>query len=155
MTITVKSAISPSPANDNAATLTDNMEIRQELIRLINQTRKANGVSELPVSEALMNAAQTCSDKLYSYHHNREECEAVAASGYPNGFGSNLTAFTGAAREDIAQRAVTNWLNSPGHRDTMLDPGCDSLGVGVTEGGNGVTYCYLFLGKPGTHNPYE
>ncbi|MCI9403536.1 MAG: CAP domain-containing protein, partial [Oscillospiraceae bacterium] len=35
--------------------LTDNMEIRQEMIRLINQTRKANGVSELPVNEALMN----------------------------------------------------------------------------------------------------
>jgi len=26
--------------------------------------------------------------------------------------------------------------------------------VGVTESGS-VTYCYLFVGRPNTHNPYE
>ena len=46
------------PASGNSVSLTDNLEIRQEMIHLINQTRKANGVSELPVNEALMNAAQ-------------------------------------------------------------------------------------------------
>ena len=35
----------------------------------------------------------------------------------------------------------------------MTDPGATSLGVGVTKD-NGVTYCYLFLGKPKTNNPY-
>ena len=33
-------------------------DVRLELIQFINQTRKANGVAELPVSEALMTAAQ-------------------------------------------------------------------------------------------------
>ena len=56
LTLTVGSA--NAPASPDSAIQPDNMEIRQELIRLINQTRKANGVSELPVSEALMNAAQ-------------------------------------------------------------------------------------------------
>ena len=154
VTITVKSAVSPSPASENAATLTDNMEIRQELIRLINQTRKANGVSELPVSEALMNAAQTCSDKRYTWHHTQEECEAVIASGYPYGFGVNLTVFTGVATEDTAQHALDNWLNSPGHFETMIKPDCDGIGVGVTESGS-TTYCYMFVGRPKTHNPYE
>ena len=46
--------------------MTDNLEIRQEMIRLINQTRKANGVSELPVNDALMNAAQACSNRRYT-----------------------------------------------------------------------------------------
>ena len=61
MTLTVSSADSASlevPASGDSTSLIDNMEIRQEMIRLINQTRKANGVSELPVNEALMNAAQ-------------------------------------------------------------------------------------------------
>ena len=52
-----------------------NAEVRQELIRLVNQTRKANGVSELPVNEALMNAAQACSDRRYTWHHSQEECQ--------------------------------------------------------------------------------
>ncbi len=40
-----------APASGDSAGLTDNLEIRQEMIRLINQIRKANEVSELPVSE--------------------------------------------------------------------------------------------------------
>ncbi len=59
-------AASESPASGDSAGLTDNMEIRQEMIRLINQTRKANGVSELAVNEALMNAAQACSNRRYT-----------------------------------------------------------------------------------------
>ena len=61
MTLTVGSAAPAAPeapASMGSASLTDNLEIRQEMIRLINQTRKANGVSELPVSDALMTAAQ-------------------------------------------------------------------------------------------------
>ena len=106
MTLTVGStapAALEAPASGNRASLTDNMEIRQEIIRLINQTRKDNGVSELPVSEALMNAAQACSNRRYTWHHAPEESQVAADAGYPYGFGSNLTVFTGTA--DAAQRA--------------------------------------------------
>ena len=157
MTLTVGSAAPAapiSPADGDSAGLTDNQEIRQEMIRLINQTRKANGVSELPVNEALMNAAQTISEQRYTWHHTKEECETVIACGYPYGFGANLTVFTGVAAEDTAQHAHDNWLNSPGHLETMIKPDCDSIGVGVTESG-GVTYRYMFTGRPNTHNPYE
>ena len=157
MTLTVGSAAPAAPeapASMDSASLTDNLEIRQEMIRLINQTRKANGVSELPVSEALMTAAQALSDQRYTWHHTKEECEAVIASGYPYGFGINLTVFTGVATEDAAQHAHDNWLNSPGHFETMIKPDCDSIGVGVTESG-GVTYCFMIVGRPNTHNPYE
>ena len=119
------------PASGNSVSLTDNLEIRQEMIHLINQTRKANGVSELPVNEALMNAAQVCSDRRYTWHHTPEESKAAADAGYPYGFGDNLTVFTGTA--DAAQRAVDNWINSPGHFQTMIDPRCDCIGVGVTQ----------------------
>ena len=111
-------------------------------------------MAELPVSEALMTAAQALSDQRYTWHHTKEECEAVIASGYPYGFGINLTVFTGVATEDAAQHAHDNWLNSPGHFETMIKPDCDSIGVGVTESG-GVTYCFMIVGRPNTHNPYE
>ncbi len=80
------------------------------MIRLINQTRKANGVSELPVNEALMNAAQACSNQRCTWHHAPEESKAAADAGYPYGFGDNLTVFTGTT--DAAQHAVDNWINS-------------------------------------------
>ena len=140
-----------APANGNNVSLTDNLEIRQEMIHLINQTRKANGVSELPVNEALMNAAQVCSDRRYTWHHTPEESKAAADAGYPYGFGDNLTVFTGTA--DAAQRAVDNWINSPGHFQTMIDPRCDCIGVGVTQY-DGITYCYMFVGIPNSVNFY-
>ena len=152
VTITVVSEEStvPDKADGSAAY----SEVRLELVRLVNQTRAANGVEELPVSDALMTAAQACSDSRYTWHHTKEECEAVIASGYPHGFGVNLTVFTGVAAEDAAQHALVNWIDSPGHFETMVKPDCDGIGVGVTESG-GVTYCYLILGRPNTHNPYE
>ncbi len=154
MTLTVGSAIPTAPeaptSGDNTD-LTDNLEIRQEMIRLINQTRKANGVSELPVNEALMNAAQVCSDRRYTWHHAPEEGQAAADAGYPYGFGDNLTVFTGTA--DAAQHAVDNWINSPGHFETMIDQRCDCIGVGVTQC-DGITYCYMFVGIPNSVNFY-
>ena len=154
MTLTVGSAAPAAPeapASMDSASLTDNLEIRQEMIRLINQTRKANGVSELPVSEALMTAAQACSDRRYTWHHAAEEGQAAADAGYPYGFGDNLTVFTGT--DDAARRAVDNWINSPGHFETMIDSRCDCIGVGVTQY-DGITYCYMFVGIPNSVNFY-
>ena len=140
-----------TPVIVDSASLTDNMEIRQEMIRLINQTRKGNGVPELPVNEALMNAAQICSDRRYTWHHAPEESQAAVDAGYPYGFGSNLTVFTGTA--DAAQRTINNWINSPGHFETIIDPRCDCIGVGVTQH-DGITYCYMFVGIPNSVNFY-
>lgn len=128
-------------------------QVRQDIATLVNQVRRENGLSNLAVDQRLMDAAQVCTDRKYTWHHTQEECEAVADAGYPYGFRSNLTVFTGAAISDIPQQAVENWVGSPGHLRAMLDPDTDSLGVGVTME-HGVTYCYLLLGDPTTNNPY-
>ena len=154
VTLTVGTTVDPAPSiEDDNTSLTDNLEIRQEMIRLINQTRKANGVPELPVSEALMNAAQACSNRRYTWHHSPEESQAAVDAGYPYGFGDNLTVFTGTA--DAAQHAIDNWIASPGHFQTMIDPRCDCIGVGVTQyDGSPIATCSL--GYPtasnSTHN---
>ncbi len=154
ITLTVNSTI-PTPSkvssDEDSTCLMDNLEIRQEMIRLINQTRKANGVPELPINEALMNAAQICSNRRYTWHHSPEESKAAVDAGYPYGFGDNLTVFTGTV--NAAQRAVDNWINSPGHFQTMIDPRCDCIGVGVTQY-DGITYCYMFVGIPDSVNFY-
>ena len=53
----------------------------------------------------------------------------------------------------IAEKAVTNWENSPGHLETMIDADYEEIGIGVTID-NGRTFCYMFAGAPGTYNPY-
>lgn len=128
-------------------------EIRAEMIERINQVRREHGVPELIVNQSLMDAAQECSTHLYTYHHNQVECETVRDAGYPHGFGSNLTVLVGAGMNSIAEKAVTNWENSPGHLETMIDADYEEIGIGVTID-NGRTFCYMFAGAPGTYNPY-
>lgn len=135
--------------------LSANMDIRQEMIRLINQTRRANGVGELTINDALMNAAQDCSAQMFREHHTEYECRTAMAYGYPYGFGDNLTAFSGDEYlENVALTAVTNWINSPGHFQTMIAERYDTIGVGVTIDG-GTAYAYMFAGNPNSHHPYE
>ena len=151
LTLTVHQPEEIASAQNIASQDTD--AIRQELIERINQVRRENGVSELSVNQALMDAAQYCSSLHVTYHQNKVECKAVAAAGYPHGFGSNITAFTSVPSSKIAQRAVENWINSPGHFQTMIDPACDAIGVGITDDDRG-TVCFMFVGNPSAINPY-
>ena len=128
------------------------IEIREEMIRCINEVRKKHGAPELAVDQSLMDAAQECSAQMFTSHHNQVECKTVAASGYPHSFGSNLTVFTVTDSERIPEKAVANWENSPCHLATMIDPNCDTIGVGVTID-NGRAFCYMFVGNPTAYNP--
>ena len=136
-----------------ATALPTNMEIREDMIRRINEVRRKHGATELTVNQALMDAAQECSSRLYTSHHNREECEAVLDAGYPHGFGSNLTVLVGTSVNSIAEKAVANWEKSSGHLETMISSDGDTLGVGVTID-NGRTFCYMMVGNPDAYNPY-
>ena len=156
ITLTVTGTISESPAgNASDIDLGANLDIRQEMIRLINEVRRKNGVAELEVNEALMNAAQDCSAQKFTDHNTEYECKAGLRYGYPNGFGDNLAWFSSTnSMENVAETAVRLWVNSPGHFETMIRDRYDCIGVGVTISGQ-TAYCYMFAGGPNILNPYE
>lgn len=133
--------------------LNENLEIRQDILTLVNQVRQKHGLSAVPADQALMDAAQDYATRRNTWHDSQEECELALTHGYPYGFNCNLTVFTGSSAEGAAKTAVENWVNSPGHLRTMLDSKADSLGAGVVRH-EGVTYCYLFVGMSSTINPY-
>lgn len=167
MTLTVSGGTSsqnPSPAAEQAqaspvvnsewshnpdADLTANTDIRREMVRLINQVRQEHGLAELPADERLMNATQDVSTQHFK-EHTQYEREAVIAYGWLYGGCHNLTCFNMASTGDIAQRAVTNWVNSPGHLRSMLREDLTCIGVGVTIE-NDTAYCHMFAGDPTGH----
>lgn len=128
-------------------------EVRREMIRLINQVRRENGVGELAVNAALMDAAQDCARQGLRSHDIPYENESALRHGYPHGIGSNLTVFTYNVHTDIAQTAVSHWRYSPGHFQTMIAERYDSIGVGVMLRDD-VAYCCMFAGNPNGINPY-
>lgn len=134
----------PAPASDLDAA-------RQEIVRLVNQVRRENGVPYLTINDSLMAAAQERAETMYTYHRTQEDCAAALAHGYPYGFGVNITAFT--SNEHVAQQAVNNWVDSPGHFQTMIAPNGDAIGVGIAQDDT-KTVCYLFIGNPKSVNIY-
>lgn len=136
-------------AHNPDADLTANTEIRLEMVRLINQVRREHGRAELPIDDRLMNATQDVSTQCFR-EHTRYEQEATIAYGWLYGGWDNLTCFSMVPKEEIAQTAVTNWVNSPGHLQAMLQEDVTCIGVGVTIKNN-TAYCHMFAGDPNGH----
>ena len=147
---TGKLTLTISPAQVPAAVvLNANMDIRLKMVQYINEVRRANGKAELPVNEALMNAAQDVSSQCVTEHRPYDH-KALVRYGWPHG---GMSVFGVFDTEDIAQRAVANWINSPGHYETMLMEESTCLGTGVTIDG-GRAYCYMVVGDPNSYNFY-
>ena len=152
LTLTVGTA-KPSPAPSEALDLSANMDIRLEMVRLINEVRRENGLAELPMDESLMNAAQDVSGQGVTEHRPYDHM-ALIRYGWPHGGLYNLTVFTAYGCPDIAKQAIDYWIESPGHYETMLLAEASHVGTGVTFQ-NGRAYCYMVMGDPTSHNPYE
>lgn len=153
LTLTVEGAVkSGETTTSSGVDLSANMEIRLKMVQYINEVRRENGRAELPIEESLMNAAQDVSSQCVTEHRPYDHI-ALIRYGWPHGGLYNLSVFGAYDVSDIAQRAVTNWVNSPGHYQTMLmeEPTC--LGTGVTIDG-GRAYCYMVVGDPNAYNAY-
>ena len=152
LTLTVDTA-KPSLAPSEAPDLSANMDIRLEIVRLINEVRRENGLAELPMDESLMDAAQDVSGQGVTEHRPYDHM-ALLRYGWPHGGLYNLTVFTAYGCPDIARQAIDYWIESPGHYETMLLAEASHVGTGVTFQ-NGRAYCYMVVGDPTSHNPYE
>ena len=130
-----------------------NMDIRLEMVRIINEVRRENGRSELPINESLMNAAQDVSAQCVSEHRPYDHL-ALIRYGWPCAGMYNLALVSMNGSPDIAREAVRHWINSPGHFQTMLMEEGSCLGAGITIK-NGMAYCHMVVGDPTGHNPYE
>ncbi len=133
--------------------LTANMDIRLEMVRLINEVRQKNGRTELPVNDALMNAAQDVSAQCVTEHRPYDH-HALIRYGWPHAGMYNLVKVNLASFPNAAEKSVDAWVKSPGHFATMLMEEASCVGTGVTIK-DGDAYCYMVVGDPTAHNPYE
>lgn len=122
-TVAPKQNVTPKPivpiSNDN-------------FIVLINSTRATNGVGQLSPNAMLMKSAQAkaddmCAKKYWSHDtpDGKKFYDWIIEAGYHYRLsGENL------ARDCGDNRCMELWLNSPTHKDVMLDPGYREIGVG-------------------------
>lgn len=123
-----------------------------------NASRAANGVAALSLNQKLDAAAQANADDMAArnyWSHNTPEGNPpwiwVTAQGYAyQKLGQNLA--TGFSDE---QSTIDGWMNSPPHRENLLDPDFTDVGFGFANcpnytaaGGGPMTIIVAFYGEP-------
>jgi len=142
--ILVSSGKPPAPVVDTyAVTFLSNSE--NELIRLVNEYRVANGLNALEVRADLNKSARYKSKAMIEHNyfsHDNPQDGNVSFSGlminvfkynHYSSFGENLAAQYGGGTNGSAEKFFLQWKNSPGHNDNMLNPNWKYMGIGVAN----------------------
>lgn len=118
----------------------------QEVIRLVNEIRRENGLRELTYDWELGRVArfksQDMKDNKYFAHNS-------PVYGTPFQMIKNFGISYRSAGENIAkgyatpQAVVNGWMNSSGHRANILNANFTHIGVGYVSGGNYWTQMFI------------
>ncbi len=118
---------------------------KDSVLSLTNANRQANGLKPLSFSEPLCKAAQTRANEIAaSFSHVRPDgssCFDILPA-YNVVFrtaGENI-----AAGQPTPEMAVDSWMNSPGHRENIMNTDFSHLGVGFVEA-PGTQYRYYWV----------
>lgn len=118
-------------------------ELSTYAIELINRDRLAHGLPELALNELLMQAAQNHAEDMSNrdyYSHTTPEgrtpTDRFAQIGGTGGVGENIAKITGytnrlSLTEETLAELQVGWMNSPGHRQNLLNPDYSSVGYGI------------------------
>ena len=134
------SGSSSSGSSSSSSSSYDEDGYREEVFRLINEERAANGVPEFTLDETAMEFAQLRAEEIADkFSHERPDGDSSGMYSHYT-FGENI-----AKGYRTPADAVDGWMNSTGHRNTMLGNYADYgnyAGVGVYRK-NGVIYWTL------------
>ncbi len=125
---------------------------KDEVLQLVNRERAARGVAPVVWNDTLAAQAAEYACELIFYdffdHVNPVNGSTLATRtadfGYPYWIvGENL-----AAGQRTPTEVVADWMNSPCHRQNVLNPAFTELGVGVRAGGDYGLYWVQEFGRP-------
>lgn len=122
---------------------TQNKAYEQQVIELVNQERTSRGLTPLKYSEGLTRAARyQAADMSQDNYFSHDTMDRVGgqlvkkcgpwdriANYYSGAIGENA-----AAGYSTPAAVVQGWMNSPGHRDNILNPATRAIGVGFYQG---------------------
>jgi uncharacterized protein YkwD len=124
-----------------------------QLIVLINQERGKLGMSPLTHSGLLSSVARAHSqdmlDRDFVDHVNPDGLDPfdrIERAGYR--FSSAAENIAAGNHQTDAADAFDSWMNSPGHRENMLNPEFSEIGIGYVQGGKMEYYWTTLFARP-------
>ena len=114
---------------------------RDEVVMLVNEQRKANGLNPLFESEFLNQVAQVRAEEtIQKFSHERPDGRLCFTALTDMG-GSYWSIGENIAYGLSTEKAVVNgWMNSQMHRENILSKDFGAIGIGVAESANGTLY---------------
>lgn len=119
-------------------------QMENSITCLINEERTSFGLGPVQPNGALRNAALSHSDEMVAqqyFEHTSPQgvtfIDRIEATGYMRGarswiVGENLV--WGSGPLSTPQSLVTAWMNSPPHRENLLKPRFNEIGVAAVDG---------------------
>ena len=109
----------------------------QELLQLVNNERADAGLDPLLIDDQLDQAANLHTDEMIQADRMSHQLpgeaklgERVTATGYEWGYVGENVAAGQATPEEVMYNENWGWMNSPDHRENILNPKFTHLGVG-------------------------
>jgi uncharacterized protein YkwD len=117
--------------------------VQQQLLALMNQSRRGGGCDALSVDRRLIDAANDhaadMARRRYFAHESPNGDSAgdrVSEAGYRwKRYGENI-----ARGADSAYEVWNGWMHSPEHRHNILDCRLHQMGIGLALSGDGTPY---------------
>jgi uncharacterized protein YkwD len=118
------------------------------VLELVNRERAKAGMAALKLEPHLAVAARGHSyDMALRNYFSHDSAEGISAEQRLRGsgidyteMGENIYEDDLPARDQLPERAVRQWMASPGHRKNMLSPAFNQTGVGMARAADGATY---------------
>ena len=139
------------------ASLFSLMGVEEAVFAMTNDLRRRNGLPVFLKDECCRDAARGHSADMFTrnyFSHTDPEGRSVQARMPANPairlWGENIWTGRGYDPRQIqylAQKIMDSWMNSPGHRANILDPGYTHLGVGVMAKNQDIKAAQVFIGK--------
>lgn len=125
--------------------------LQYRVLDIVNRIRRSRGLGELRLSGTLSRCAAS---------HTRDQIEnigSISHSGSDNStlkdrlrrynYDSKRASENVASGQDNAEHVMRSLMNSPGHRENIVDPDVVEMGLDVEEDKNGLKYWTQLFGQ--------
>lgn len=141
----------------------DLVKVNEALFKRTNQLRQREKLEPLKANSQLEEAAQGFAvvlaemDKLDHNADGKQPWDRTAEAGYKHSMVSENIAYQSTSAkitaDELAEKFMQSWENSPGHRKNLLDPHVMDLGVGLAlSESTGRYYAVQNFGRPKSAN---
>jgi len=117
------------------------------MVCLVNKARAQNGASPLGINQDLTSAAQQHSDDMArtnNMDHTGSDGSSPGDRCQKAGFNWSAVAENIAFGQDSMDSVMDSWLNSPGHRENIMNPEYTMMGSAVSYSGSTPYYTQDF-----------